>query len=93
MKRVLHLPVKRVYFDQIKAGLKPEEFRLQNDYWKKRLEGRDYDEIHVKLGYPKAGDNSRILIFPWRGFVKKTIDHEHFGGLAHVYAIKVDGVA
>lgn len=93
MKRVLHLPVKKIYFDQIKAGLKPEEFRLQNEYWKKRLEGREYDEVHIKLGYPKADDHERILISPWLGVTKKTIDHEHFGGVAHVYAIKVDVTA
>lgn len=27
----LHLPLKGEYFDQIKAGTKPEEFRLAND--------------------------------------------------------------
>ena len=33
----LVLPVKEVYFKQIKDGSKTEEFRLQNEYWSKRL--------------------------------------------------------
>ncbi|EAQ5647929.1 ASCH domain-containing protein, partial [Salmonella enterica] len=53
-KRILHLPVKKIYFDQIKSGEKPDEYRLVTDYWIKRLEGREYDEVHVKCGYPKA---------------------------------------
>ncbi|EDG5368335.1 ASCH domain-containing protein, partial [Salmonella enterica subsp. enterica serovar Typhimurium] len=45
-KRILHLPVKKIYFDQIKSGEKPDEYRLVTDYWIKRLEGREYDEVH-----------------------------------------------
>lgn len=45
-KRILHLPVKKIYFDQIKSGKKLDEYRLVTEYWKKRLEGRDYDEGH-----------------------------------------------
>ncbi|WP_256715418.1 hypothetical protein [Salmonella enterica] len=48
-KRILHLPVKKIYFDQIKSGEKPDEYRLVTDYWIKRLEGREYDEVHVAL--------------------------------------------
>lgn len=90
-KRILHLPVKKIYFDQIKSGEKPDEYRLVTDYWIKRLEGREYDEVHVKCGYPKAGDMSRIEIRPWRGFSRNVITHPHFGdypveeiGRAHV---------
>ncbi|WP_455657249.1 hypothetical protein [Photorhabdus khanii] len=52
-KRILHLPVKKIYFDQIKSGEKSDEYRLVTEYWKKRLEGRDYDEVYVKCGYPR----------------------------------------
>ncbi|MCO5014419.1 hypothetical protein M1V57_25250, partial [Escherichia coli] len=30
-KRILHLPVKKIYFDQIKSGEKPDEYRLVTD--------------------------------------------------------------
>ena len=36
----LALPLKRDISKQIKAGTKPEEYRLRNAYWVKRLEGK-----------------------------------------------------
>lgn len=51
----LYLPLKAVYFDQIRTGTKSEEYRLVTPHWSKRLEGRDYDRIILTLGYPKGG--------------------------------------
>lgn len=88
--RTLHLPVKAEYFRQMRDGVKRYEYRLQTDYWRKRLVGRDYDEIHIKLGYPPAGSPDRILIYPWRGFTEDVIEHPHFGPGRHaVFAIRV----
>lgn len=90
-KRILNLPVKAVYFNEIKAGTKIDEYRLQSEYWQKRLIGREFDEIHIKLGYPKADDHDRILVRPWKGFVKQTILHKHFGAKeVDVFAIQVN---
>jgi hypothetical protein len=75
----LVLPVKRVYFDSIKAGTKGEEYRLVTPYWSKRLIGRDYDFVEITLGYPAAGDMDRRQIFPWSGYRKTRITHPHFG--------------
>lgn len=36
----LHLNLKGEYFHAIRAGKKVEEYRLYNEYWRKRLEGR-----------------------------------------------------
>lgn len=89
-RQVLHLAVKGIYFDQIKAGIKPWEYRLVTPYWRKRLEGRRYDEIRLTLGYPKAGDTERILVFPWRGYQVQEITHPHFGpSPVQVFAINV----
>lgn len=86
----LILPLKAVYFHQIKAGTKPEEFRLFTPYWRKRLEGRTYDRIVLTLGYPAAGDLERRLIRPWRGFRETSIQHPHFGpDPVRVFAINV----
>ncbi|MEQ6327303.1 ASCH domain-containing protein [Pseudomonas chengduensis] len=86
----LHLPLKGEYFDQIKAGTKPEEFRLANDYWRKRLVGRTYDRIELTRGYPKRGDTERRLVLPWRGYRLITITHPHFGDEpVEVFAINV----
>lgn len=91
MTRVLHLPVKGVYFYQIKDGTKKYEYRLQTNYWRKRLVSREYDEIHIKHGYPKIGDSSRVEIRPWLGFEEQTIKHDHFGAKpVSVFAITVN---
>lgn len=89
----LILPVKGIYFEQIKAGTKTEEFRLANDYWRRRLEGKSFARVVVTLGYPEARDHSRRLVFPWRGLTEKTITHEHFGQEpVQVFAIRVGEV-
>jgi hypothetical protein len=86
----LILPVKRIYFEQMRDGTKPEEFRLANPYWTKRLVGRSYDRVIVTLGYPKADDDERRLVRPWRGFRRQTITHPHFGAMpVEVFAIHI----
>lgn len=90
-KRILHLPVKAEYFREVKSGTKLYEYRLRTDYWRKRLEGRVYDEVHIKSGYPAANDLDRIVVRPWRGFEVQKIEHKHFGpGEKSVYAIRVN---
>lgn len=87
----LHLPMKGEYFDQIKAGTKPEEFRLANEYWHKRLEGRTYDRIELTRGYPKRDDAERRMVLPYRGYRLTTITHPHFGDQpVEVFAINVE---
>ena len=86
----LHLPLKREYFEAIRDGTKPEEFRLVTPYWVRRLAGRTYTEIALPLGYPARDDTARRLVRPWRGYTIKTITHPHFGPLPmQVYAIDV----
>jgi hypothetical protein len=75
---VLHLNLKGEYFDAIKCGDKVEEYREYNDYWRNRLEGREYSRIDIKRGYPKRDDYSKIESRPYRGYEIKTITHPHF---------------
>lgn len=90
MSKNLTIPVKGVYFDQIKAGTKTEEFRLVTPYWRNRLDGRFYDTVTLTRGYPPASDTERRLTLPWRGFTQKTITHEFFGpDPVEVFAIAV----
>lgn len=92
MSRILVLPIKREYFEQIRDGVKPEEFRLANDYWRKRLVGQSFDAIELTLGYPARDNKERRLRKPWRGFIEKTITHPHFGDKpVQVFAIDVSG--
>ncbi|MBU0917871.1 MAG: ASCH domain-containing protein [Gammaproteobacteria bacterium] len=86
----LILPLKACYFNAIKAGTKPEEFRLCTPYWRRRLEGRTFDRIVLTLGYPKRNEHERRLIRPWRGYRVTTITHPHFGPEpVQVFAINV----
>lgn len=87
----LYLPLKGIYFDQIKSGEKTEEFRLVTPFWAKRLEGHSFGQIVLSRGYPQRDDETRRIVRPWRGFRKTTITHEHFGlDPVEVYAIRVN---
>lgn len=79
MSDTLFLPLKGEYFDQIKSGEKTEEYRLFNDFWRKRIVGKDYKWITFTRGYPKRDDDSRRLTIPYQGYAVKHITHPHFG--------------
>ncbi len=76
---ILHLNLKKEYFEEIKKGHKSYEYRLFNDYWCKKLIGKTYDEIHIKLGYPRSTDFHKIIKFPFIGYEVQNIIHKHFG--------------
>ncbi|HFV9492597.1 TPA: ASCH domain-containing protein [Salmonella enterica subsp. enterica serovar Chester] len=87
----LQLAVKSEYFDAMKKGEKTEEYRMVNDYWAKRLVGRDFDRLIITKGYPKRGDKSRRIECKYRGYDIKEITHPHFGNEpVKVFAIKVE---
>lgn len=49
-QRVLHLMLKHEHFAKVLEGKKSYEFLDLSDYWKSRLEGRDYDLILFRCG-------------------------------------------
>ena len=55
--KVLHLTLKKKWFDMIASGEKKEEYREHKPYWVKRLmqpgEIKEFDMIHFKNGYGK----------------------------------------
>ena len=77
--RTLTLSLKRKWFDMIKSGVKKEEYRERSPYWRKRLimfydiithhseDGyyvyKTFDTLVFTLGYPKADDTERRLVF------------------------------
>lgn len=88
----LRIAVKKKYFDEIKAGIKTEEYRLFNEYWKKRLldTKKEYKTVTVTMGYPKKGDKERQLTYPFIQPPLKKIHHREFGGEhVAVFAIPV----
>lgn len=83
----LVLPLKGIYFDQIKAGTKTEEYRLLTPYWAKRLH-HQYRNVIVTRGYPKSSDTEKRLAFKWKGVTTRLINHPHFGAFeVWVYVI------
>lgn len=93
MKTSLTLRVKKEYFDQIKTGTKTEEYRVVNDYWTSRIveEMDRVTTVRILLGYPKRGDMSKVLEFPYKGYTKKQITHPLFGPTpVLVYAVTLE---
>lgn len=45
--KLLHLTLKKKWFDMILSGEKTEEYRDIKPYWKSRLEGRDFAHHRV----------------------------------------------
>ena len=70
-QEILHLVLKRKYFDQIAEGTKTIEFRDKTDYWKKRLENREYDVIKFRNGYAK---DAPTMLVEYKGY---TIGEEY----------------
>lgn len=90
MTRVLHLNLKAEYFQQIADGCQPFEFRLRTPYWTKQLLGMNFDQVHIKNGYPPASGASRVIVRPRRGVELQTISHPHFGAdPVEMFAIRV----
>lgn len=76
--KALILAVQKVWFDQMQAGEKLEEYRERTNYWRRRIEGRSYDMVVVTWGYPKWSDVGRHLVYAWKGYQEKKIFHPHF---------------
>ncbi len=63
---ILHLTVKKKWFDLIASGDKKIEYREFNPYWERRLMvGRqyirdDFEEVHFRNGYSKYAPFMRV---------------------------------
>ena len=87
---ILHL--KGIFFDQIKAGIKSEEYREVKPYWITRLEGKTFSSVIIIRGYPAYPliIPTNRLDFPWRGYEKKIIFFPLTDKRTYVYAIKLE---
>lgn len=68
-QRILHLNLVREFFDAVANGTKTEEYRDRTDFWKTRLEGREYDIIRFRNGY---GPDVPEMDVEWKGVEKVT---------------------
>jgi hypothetical protein len=83
---VLHLTLKRQFFERIAGGRQPYEHRKVKEYWTKRLEGHQFDEVHFKNGY---GRNAPFMRVEVKGITKITFMGEpsyeiHLGQILEV---------
>ena len=53
MTKVLHLVLKRKYFERIYNKTKKVEYRDFTSYWSKRLEDKNFTHIKFQLAYSK----------------------------------------
>jgi len=51
--KILHLTLKKKWFDMIASGVKREEYREVKAYWDSRLFNKHYDAIKFRNGYKK----------------------------------------
>ena len=51
--RLLHLTLKKKWFDMILSGEKKEEYREMKPYWIARLPASDYTHVKFRNGYAK----------------------------------------
>ena len=58
--KILHLTLKKKWFDMIASGEKKEEYREVKPYWNKRLDGKEFDAIKFRNGYAK--DSPEMLV-------------------------------
>ncbi len=72
--KILHLTLKKQWFDMIASGVKKEEYREIKPYWNKRFLNKKYDVICFRNGYSKnapkmlielKGISSSLGIIEW----------------------------
>ena len=57
---VLALTLHREWFDKIATGEKRIEYRTNKAYWRTRLVGRKYKEVHFRNGYSPTAPFMRV---------------------------------
>ena len=62
--KILHLTLKKKWFDLIASGEKKHEYREDKPYWKTRLVGKEFDIIRFRNGYSK---DSPVMDVEFRG--------------------------
>lgn len=69
----IHLVLRHKWYDLIEKGIKKEEYRLINDYWKNRLGKYSYNYVCFHRGY-----TTRCLEFEIKN-IKRGLGHPEWG--------------
>ena len=86
--KILHLNLYRKYFDAIVNGTKTIEYRDKTDYWKKRIEGREYDIIKFRNGYAK---DAPVMLVEYKGFWVSSDFEEYEIKLGKIIEVNYNG--
>lgn len=67
--KVLHLTLKKKWFDMIASGEKKEEYREVKEYWERRLQLKSffepcYTHVYFRNGYSKNAPSMTLSIEP-----------------------------
>jgi len=84
--KILNLNLYRKYFDQIAEGTKTLEYRDRTEYWKKRIENREYDYIKFRNGYAK---DAPTMLVEYKGY--ECLDKEYEIQLGKVLEVNYNG--
>jgi len=90
--KIIHLHVKREYWQQVKDKKKVKEYRIIKPYWTKRLKKLipNHDLIYYYKGYPRVRNKGNCMVFRYKGYVEEIIKHKEFGDKpVNVYSIYV----
>jgi len=89
-----YFPLKRKWFEEIKAGTKTEEYREKTQRRAAQLAKLvPGDVIEFSLGYPKKDDKERRIQKRFLSVESRTIEHEEFGGESlEVFAILFENI-
>lgn len=68
--KIIHMTLKKKWFDMILSGEKSEEYRTMKSYWQTRLDG-GYDAICFKNGYASSAPKFVIELKKIRGGLGK----------------------
>ena len=94
--KILHLTLKKKWFDQILAGTKKIEYREIKPYWTKRLfddngKSKHYDIIYFRNGYSKDAHKMQVKFKGIRiGLLKEDIGGWNKG--LQIYEIRLGGL-
>lgn len=67
--KILHLTLKKKWFDMILSGEKQDEYREIKPYWTKRLTGKKHTHIQFTNGYGKNRPSFIIeYVELWQGY-------------------------
>ena len=73
-RRILHLTLKKKWFDLIASGKKTVEYREFKPHWEKRLLGKTFDEVHFRNGYRKDSPFMRVSLL----YIHEPMNGEEF---------------